>query len=33
MIFLLGWVSNTPWARASTERVAHLLGTPAGEGT
>ena len=25
VIALLGWASNTPWARASTERVAHLL--------
>ncbi len=28
MISLLGWASNTAWARASTDRVAHLL-TPA----
>ncbi len=25
MIVLLGWASATPWAQASTERVAHLL--------
>jgi EmrB/QacA subfamily drug resistance transporter len=23
---LLGWISNSPWARASSARVAHLLG-------
>ena len=27
-ILLLGWASNTPWAEASTRRVAHLLTTP-----
>ena len=25
MIGLLGWASNTPWAQATTQRVAHLL--------
>ena len=30
-VFVLGWISNTPWAQASTRRVAHLLETPAGE--
>ena len=25
VIFLLGWVSNTPWARTSASGVAHLL--------
>jgi EmrB/QacA subfamily drug resistance transporter len=29
MVVLLGWASNTSWARASTERVAHLLAEPA----
>ena len=29
-VALLGWVSNTSWARASTERVAHLLAEPGG---
>ena len=28
IILLLGWASNTPWARASTGRVASLLGDP-----
>jgi EmrB/QacA subfamily drug resistance transporter len=26
LVLLLGWASNTPWARTSTGRVAHLLG-------
>jgi EmrB/QacA subfamily drug resistance transporter len=26
LVLLLGWVSNTPWAKASTNRVAFLLG-------
>jgi EmrB/QacA subfamily drug resistance transporter len=26
LVLLLGWVSNTPWAKASTSRVAFLLG-------
>jgi len=25
IVLLLGWLSNMAWARASTERVAHLL--------
>jgi MFS family permease len=25
LVLLLGWVSNTPWAHASTGRVAHLF--------
>src|SRR5271165_7569547 len=25
VVLLLGWVSNTPWAHASTSRVAHLF--------
>ena len=25
LVLLLGWASNTPWARASTGQVAHLL--------
>jgi MFS family permease len=25
IVLLLGWLSNMVWARASTERVAHLL--------
>ena len=25
VVLLLGWASNTPWAKASTERVAHLF--------
>ena len=32
MIALLGWVSSTPWARRSTERVAHLLAESDGAG-
>ena len=28
VILLLGWASNTPWAHASTGRVASLLGDP-----
>jgi EmrB/QacA subfamily drug resistance transporter len=26
VVLLLGWASNTPWAHASTNRVAHLFG-------
>jgi EmrB/QacA subfamily drug resistance transporter len=26
LVMFLGWVSNTPWAHRSTDRVAHLLG-------
>ncbi|WP_256370398.1 MFS transporter [Granulicella sp. S156] len=26
VVLVLGWVSSTPWAQASTGRVAHLLG-------
>jgi MFS family permease len=26
VVLLLGWASNTPWAQASTGRVAHLFG-------
>ena len=26
LVLLLGWASNTAWARASTQRVAHLFG-------
>jgi EmrB/QacA subfamily drug resistance transporter len=29
LVLLLGWASNTPWAHASTGRVAHLFGDPA----
>ena len=26
IVLLLGWAANTPWAHASTGRVAHLFG-------
>jgi len=25
VVLLLGWAANTPWARASTSRIAHLF--------
>jgi MFS family permease len=28
VVLLLGWASNTPWAHASTGRVAHLFADP-----
>ncbi len=32
VIGALGWASNTPWAQASTRRIAHLLEEPAAGG-